>query len=61
VRDIYVRHFDQVLNAMQQTTDRQRTLAAHGALMSDERLPIEVPDPASMTAVEGRVLVHGQR
>ena len=28
--------------------------------MSDERLPIEVLDPARMTLVEGRVLVHGQ-
>jgi len=54
------RDFDQILRAMQQTTDRQRTLAAHGALMSDERLPVEVLDPASMKAVEGRVLVHGQ-
>ena len=54
------RDFDQILQAMQRTTDRQRTLAAHGALMSDERLPVEVLDPASMTAVEGRVLVHGQ-
>jgi len=54
------RDFDQVLKAMQQTADRQRTLAAHGALMSDERLPVEVLDQASMTAVEGRVLVHGQ-
>ncbi len=54
------RDFDRILKAMQQTTDRQRTLAAHGALMSDERLPVEVLDPASMTAIEGRVLVHGQ-
>ena len=28
--------------------------------MSDERLPIEVLDPARLTSVEGRVLVHGQ-
>ncbi len=54
------RDFDQILQAMQRTTDRQRTLAAHGALMSDDRLPVEVLDPASMTSVEGRVLVHGQ-
>lgn len=54
------RDFDQILRAMQRTNDRQRTLAAHGALMSDDRLPIEVLDPASMTSVEGRVLVHGQ-
>ncbi len=53
------RDFYQILQAMQRTTDRQRTLAAHGVLMSDERLPVEVLDPASMTSVEGRVLVHG--
>jgi type IV secretory pathway VirD2 relaxase len=38
------RDLEQVLRAMQQTADRQRTLAAHGVLMSDERLPIEVLD-----------------
>jgi type IV secretory pathway VirD2 relaxase len=54
------RGFDQILQAMQQATDRQRTLAAHGVPMSDERLPVEVLDLASMTSVEGRVLVHGQ-
>jgi type IV secretory pathway VirD2 relaxase len=54
------RDIEQVLRAMQRTADRQRTLAAHGALMSDERLPIEVLDPQQITAVEGRVLVHGQ-
>jgi hypothetical protein len=54
------RDFDQILQAMQRTTDRQRTLAAHGALMSDDRLPVEVLDPGSMTSAEGRVLVHGQ-
>ena len=54
------RDFEQVLWAMQRTTDRQRTLAAHGVVMSDERLPIEVLNPAEMTSVEGRVLVHGQ-
>ena len=36
------RDFEQVLLAMQRTTDRQRTLPAHGALVSSERLPIEV-------------------
>jgi type IV secretory pathway VirD2 relaxase len=54
------RDFEQILRAMQRTADRQRTLAAHGVVMSDERLPIEVLDPAQMTSVEGRVLVHGQ-
>jgi len=54
------RDFEQVLRAMQRTSDRQRTLAAHGALMSDERLPVEVLDLKQATSVEGRVLVHGQ-
>ena len=54
------RDLEQVLRAMQQTADRQRTLAAHGVLMSDERLPIELLDLRKITAVEGRVLVHGQ-
>ena len=54
------RDFEQVLRAMQRTTDRQRTLAAHGVLMSDERLRIEVLDLKQLTSVEGRVLVRGQ-
>jgi type IV secretory pathway VirD2 relaxase len=54
------RDFDEILRAMQRTADRQRTLAAHGALMSDERLRIEVLDLRQLTSVEGRVLVHGQ-
>ena len=54
------RDFEQILRAMQKTADRQRTLAAHGALMSDERLHIEVLNLRQITSVEGRVLVHGQ-
>ena len=54
------RDFGQILRAMQRTSDRQRTLAAHGVLMSDERLPMEVLDPQQIASVEGRVLVHGQ-
>ena len=54
------RDFDQILRAMQRTTDRQKILAAHGAVISDSRLVIEVLDPVKMTSVEGRVLVHGQ-
>jgi type IV secretory pathway VirD2 relaxase len=52
--------FEQVLRAMQRASDRQRTLAAHGTVMSDERLTIEVLDLTQATSVEGRVLVHGQ-
>jgi hypothetical protein len=54
------RDFEQVLRAMQRTADRQRMLTAHGVVMSDERLHIEVFDPARMESVEGRVLVHGE-
>jgi type IV secretory pathway VirD2 relaxase len=54
------RDFEQILRAMQRTTDRQRTLAAHGISMSDDRLPIDVLDVRTFTAVEGRILVHGQ-
>ncbi len=54
------RDFEQILRAMQRTTDRQKTLAAHGVVMSDSRLAIEVLDSVKMTSVEGRVLVHGQ-
>lgn len=57
----YVRRdFQDVLRAMQRTSDRQKTLAAHGALMSDERLPIQMLDSRQLTSVEGRILVHGQ-
>jgi type IV secretory pathway VirD2 relaxase len=54
------RDIERVLRAMQRTADRQRTLAAHGVLMSDERLPIEALDLRQAFSVEGRVLVHGQ-
>jgi hypothetical protein len=35
-------------------------LAAHGVVVSDERLPIEVLDFQKTTSIEGRVLVHGE-
>ena len=40
--------------------DRQKTLAAHGALISDERLPMTVLDLRNLTTLEGRILVHGE-
>jgi hypothetical protein len=54
------RDVEEVLRAMQRASDRQRTLAAHGVPISDERLPIEILDMRQLTAVEGRILVHGQ-
>jgi type IV secretory pathway VirD2 relaxase len=52
--------FDEILRAMQRSADRQKTLAAHGALMSDERLPVVVTDLRDLTTLEGRILVHGE-
>jgi type IV secretory pathway VirD2 relaxase len=54
------RDFENVLRAMQRSTDHQKTLAAHGALMSDDRLPLAVPDFRELTTLEGRLLVHGE-
>jgi type IV secretory pathway VirD2 relaxase len=54
------RDIEEVLRAMQRTRDRQKTLAAHGVPVSDERLPIVVLDTRQFTTAEGRVLVHGQ-
>jgi type IV secretory pathway VirD2 relaxase len=54
------RDLEELSRAMQRTTDRQRTLAAHGVPISDDRLPIEVLDIRKMESVQGRVLVHGQ-
>ena len=54
------RDFEQVLRAMQRATDHQKTLNAHGALMSDDRLSVGVLDWRRTPEVEGRVLVHGQ-
>ena len=50
----------QILGAMQRTTDHQRVLTMHGALLSDSRLGIEVINWKNTQSVEGRILVHGQ-
>jgi hypothetical protein len=61
VREWLVRRdFETVLKAMQRTTDRQKMLASHGALSSDERLPLVVPDMRKLKTLEGRVLAHGE-
>lgn len=52
--------FVTVLKAMQQVADRQRTLSAHRALLSDERLPLVVTDSRGIKALDGRVLGHGE-
>ncbi len=54
------RDFINILRAMQRSSDRQKTLAAHGALISDERLKMTVLELRSLTTLEGRILVHGE-
>ena len=53
-------NFEDILRAMQRSTDRQKMLAAHGVLMSDERLPLVVLDYRRLSSLEGRILVHGE-
>jgi type IV secretory pathway VirD2 relaxase len=54
------RDFENVLRAMQRSADHQKTLVAHGAVMSDDRLPLLVLDFREFATVEGRILVHGE-
>ncbi len=54
------RDSEQVLRAMQRSADRQKTLAAHGALLSDDRLPMTTLDVRDLTSIDGRILVHGE-
>jgi hypothetical protein len=57
---LVLRDCEQVLRAMQRTVDRQKTLAEHGVLLSDDRLPMITMDVRDLTAIDGRVLVHGE-
>jgi type IV secretory pathway VirD2 relaxase len=50
--------FEKVLRTLQQSADRQRMLAAHGALVSDKRLPLQVTTLRQLQVVAGRVLLH---
>ena len=52
--------FGRLLRTMQKSSDRQRMLARHGALLSDERLPLEFVSFRQLTQVEGRVVARGQ-
>ena len=54
------RDCEQVLRAMQRSADRQRTLTAHGVLLSDDRLPMTTLDLLDLTSIDGRILVHGE-
>src|SRR6266513_209336 len=50
--------FEKVLRTLQQTGDRQKLLVAHGALLSDKRLPLQVTTLRQLQSVAGRVLLH---
>ncbi|HWY58668.1 MAG TPA: DUF3363 domain-containing protein [Terriglobales bacterium] len=50
--------FEKVLRTLQQSGDRQKTLAAHGALLSDKRLPLQVTPLRQLQRVAGRVVLH---
>ncbi|MGI8742256.1 MAG: DUF3363 domain-containing protein [Bryobacteraceae bacterium] len=52
--------FEDILRAMQRSADRHKMLAAHGVLMSDERLQLVVLDLRRLSSLEGRILVHGE-
>jgi type IV secretory pathway VirD2 relaxase len=50
--------FEKVLRTLQQSGDRQKMLAAHGALVSDKRLPLQVTTLRQLQSIAGRVLLH---
>jgi len=52
--------FERVLRTLQHTGDRQKMLAAHGAVVSDPRLPFEIENIRKLKMVEGRVLLHAE-
>jgi hypothetical protein len=52
--------FETVLRTLQRTLDRQKTLAAHGALLSDPRLPFKITNIRNLKAVEGRILLYAE-
>jgi type IV secretory pathway VirD2 relaxase len=52
--------FESVLRTLQRSSDRQKMLAAHGALLSDPRLPFEITYIRKLKIVEGRVLLHAE-
>jgi len=54
------RDLETALKAMQRAADHQKTLAAHGALLSDQRLQLSAPNWRDITSLEGRVLSHGE-
>jgi hypothetical protein len=54
------RDLESVLRSLQKAADHQKTLAAHGALLSDRRLQLCAPKWKDISSLEGRVLSHGE-
>jgi hypothetical protein len=54
------RDLETALKAMKRAADNQKTLVAHGALLSDQRLQLSAPNWSDVTSLEGRVLSHGE-
>jgi len=54
------RDLETALKAMTRAADNQKTLAAHGALLSDPRLQLSAPNWRDINSLEGRVLSHGE-
>jgi hypothetical protein len=54
------RDLETALKAMKRAADNQKTLAAHGALLSDPRLQLSAPNWRDINSLEGRVLSHGE-
>jgi hypothetical protein len=52
--------FEMALRAMQRTGDRQKMLEAHGVLVSDARLPLQMLDSRRIRSLAGRILMHGE-
>jgi hypothetical protein len=50
--------FEDILRTLQRTNDRQKMLARRAALVSDERLPLQITTLSAISVLEGRVLGH---
>lgn len=50
--------FDAALRSMKRAADRQKMLASFSALISDDRLPMELTPTSRITHLEGRVVGH---
>jgi type IV secretory pathway VirD2 relaxase len=52
--------FEAILRTLHRTVDRQKMLSAHGAVLSDPRLPFEITNIRNLKVLEGRVLLNAE-